>query len=53
MKTKKEQMGKMNKVKILSPFFIMRERERERNGAIFYIWVKYERNTDRFRPLES
>lgn len=28
MKTKKEQMGKMIKVKILSPFF-MRERERE------------------------
>lgn len=52
MKTKKEQklMCKMIKVKILSPFFM---RERERNGAIFYIWVKYERNTDRFRPLES
>lgn len=48
MKTKKEQMCKMIKVKILSPFFM-----RERNGAIFYIWVKYERNTDRFRPLES
>lgn len=29
MKTKKEQIGKMNKVKIVSPFFIMRERERE------------------------
>lgn len=51
MKTKKEQMCKMIKVKILSPFFIMREKER--SGAIFYIWVKYERNTDRFRPLES
>lgn len=43
MKTKKEQMCKMIKVKILSPFFM---REKERNGAIFYIWVKYERNTD-------
>lgn len=52
MKTKKEQMCKMITVKILSPFF-MRKRERERNGAIFYIWVEYERNTDRFRPLES
>lgn len=30
MKTKKEQMCKMIKVKILSPFFIMRERERKR-----------------------
>lgn len=42
-------MCKMIKVKILFLFFM---RERERNGVIFYIWVKYERNIDRFRFLE-